>query len=170
MGLRPGRGAGGGCAARARAPHGGHPPRVSAGGSAAAGARRRRRPRRTNPGHRHFIALFRREVGLAPKLLLRLLRFQRAVAALSSGPLASLAAVTQDAGYADQAHLTREFRALAGITPGRYRSAPALHPNHAPLVNSVQDEARRLGRGCPRKSHEQGEERCRFERCTPTCG
>jgi AraC-like DNA-binding protein len=52
-------------------------------------------------------------VGYGPKTLARVLRFQRFLA-LGSGDLASLAFA---AGYADQAHLTRECRRLSGRTP-----------------------------------------------------
>ncbi len=52
-------------------------------------------------------------VGYGPKTLARVLRFQRFLA-LAPGDLASLAFA---AGYADQAHLTRECRRLAGRTP-----------------------------------------------------
>ncbi len=54
-------------------------------------------------------------VGYGPKLLERVLRFQRA---LRLAPRCrSLAALAADSGYADQAHLTRECRRLAGATP-----------------------------------------------------
>lgn len=43
-----------------------------------------------------------------------MLRFEHAVTLLSGRPLADMAAVC---GYADQAHLNREFRGLAGCTP-----------------------------------------------------
>ena len=68
--------------------------------------------------HRRFVAA----VGYGPKLLERVLRFQRFLAASrdTSPGLAELAART---GYADQAHLTRETRALAGLTPARLRAA-----------------------------------------------
>ncbi|HEX6011896.1 MAG TPA: helix-turn-helix domain-containing protein, partial [Geminicoccaceae bacterium] len=51
--------------------------------------------------------------GLPPKLLARIFRLQAALARVKreSGPLALLAAET---GYADQAHMARDFRALAG--------------------------------------------------------
>ncbi len=52
-------------------------------------------------------------VGYGPKTLARVLRFQRFLA-LGPGDLASLA---YTAGYADQAHLTRECRRLSGRTP-----------------------------------------------------
>jgi len=61
-------------------------------------------------------------VGYGPKTLQRVLRFRRFVARLDAGPprgqrVHDLAALAAQAGYADQAHLTRECRALAGLTP-----------------------------------------------------
>jgi AraC-like DNA-binding protein len=61
-------------------------------------------------------------VGYGPKTLQRVLRFRRFVARIDAGPPAGraahdLAALAALAGYADQAHLTRECRALAGLTP-----------------------------------------------------
>jgi AraC-like DNA-binding protein len=78
---------------------------------------------------RHFIALFRGVTGITPKHYFRLQRFGSAAAALAmrDGGLADVAAA---AGYADQAHLTREFRDLAGFTPGRYRPAAPDRPLH----------------------------------------
>ncbi|TIS82827.1 MAG: helix-turn-helix transcriptional regulator, partial [Mesorhizobium sp.] len=46
----------------------------------------------------------------------RIVRFNRALR-LSSEPTADWADVAADCGYADQAHLVREFRELAGETP-----------------------------------------------------
>ena len=61
-------------------------------------------------------------VGYSPKTLQRVLRFRRFVARLDAGlpsgqDTHDLAALAAQAGYADQAHLTRECRALAGLTP-----------------------------------------------------
>ncbi|WP_341716020.1 helix-turn-helix domain-containing protein [Micromonospora sp. FIMYZ51] len=54
--------------------------------------------------------------GYGPKTLARILRMRRALALARGGtPLAEVAART---GYADQAHLTRDVRALAGVPPG----------------------------------------------------
>jgi AraC-like DNA-binding protein len=57
-------------------------------------------------------------VGYGPKTLARVLRFRRFVAAIDDGR-ADLAALAFEAGYADQAHLTRETTRLAGVPPGR---------------------------------------------------
>ena len=61
--------------------------------------------------HRHCRAA----VGYGPKMLERVLRFQRA-RRIARGT-SSLALVAAVAGYADQAHLSREARCLAGTTP-----------------------------------------------------
>jgi AraC-like DNA-binding protein len=61
-------------------------------------------------------------VGYGPKTLARVLRFQRFLALAARGDFApggdrDLAGLAFAAGYADQAHLTRECRRLAGRTP-----------------------------------------------------
>jgi AraC-like DNA-binding protein len=67
--------------------------------------------------HRHLIAGFRREVGLPPKAVARIVRFERALHAARASARPDWAAIAHDCGYADQSHLVREVRALAGTTP-----------------------------------------------------
>jgi len=68
--------------------------------------------------------LFREHVGLPPKLFLRIVRFQRALAALPEAPRRSpWAELAVSLGYYDQSHLIRDFRELAGRAPGAW-SAP----------------------------------------------
>jgi AraC-like DNA-binding protein len=72
----------------------------------------------------------RAAVGIGPKELHRILRFQGFVArvqasvqasiALQYAPDADLARWAVEAGYHDQAHLSRECRRLSGVTPGEY--------------------------------------------------
>ncbi len=66
---------------------------------------------------RHFAE----EIGLPPRAYLRLLRLQGAMAEIraSSDPLADTAA---HQGYADQAHMARDFRQLAGLPPSAARA------------------------------------------------
>ncbi|MCW4461388.1 helix-turn-helix domain-containing protein [Sphingomonas sp. BT-65] len=61
-----------------------------------------------------------RETGMPPRSYLRLLRFRTAVAAVQR-PDALLADTATASGYADQAHMTREFRSLGGLPPARAR-------------------------------------------------
>jgi AraC-like DNA-binding protein len=68
--------------------------------------------------HRAFAGRFRRQVGVAPKTAARIVRYERATALLEAGTR-SVAEVAALSGYADQAHLDREFAALAGRSPTR---------------------------------------------------
>ncbi|MDP9864546.1 MULTISPECIES: helix-turn-helix domain-containing protein [Streptosporangium] len=65
---------------------------------------------------RHLGERFRREVGLSPKTAARVIRFERACRRMRSAARPPLAEVAAECGYFDQAHLAREFRALAGTT------------------------------------------------------
>lgn len=65
---------------------------------------------------RHFGERFRGETGLAPKQAARILRFERAGALLRRGHL-DLAGLAVECGYYDQAHLSNEWRTLAGCSP-----------------------------------------------------
>lgn len=56
------------------------------------------------------------EVGLGPKTFQRIGRLQRFLALAEAGPGRGLAELAAEAGYADQPHLSREARALAGLT------------------------------------------------------
>lgn len=98
---------------------------------------------------RHLIDGFREQIGVPPKRAARILRFDRAARMVRGARRAGLARIASECGYHDQAHMTREFRALAGNTPAAYRAA-AL-PGHLGIpegpcealdeVNSVQDGA-----------------------------
>jgi AraC-like DNA-binding protein len=77
---------------------------------------------------RHFISLFRSAVGLNPKHYYRIRRFNLAVRSMAAG--GSLGDIAAAAGYSDQAHLTREFRELAGIAPTDYRPSGVDRPLH----------------------------------------
>lgn len=68
-------------------------------------------------GERQLERLFRQRVGLRPKLLGRILRLQRTLE-LAANTGARQVELAASAGYADQAHLVREFRALCGVSPG----------------------------------------------------
>ncbi|GAA4103952.1 helix-turn-helix domain-containing protein [Nonomuraea soli] len=66
--------------------------------------------------HRHLVARFHDEVGLTPKTAARMIRFSRAMRLLRAGLPPAL--VAAEAGFYDQAHLNRDFRAFAGAPPG----------------------------------------------------
>ena len=66
--------------------------------------------------HKHLVSLFRDQIGLSPKLAARLLRFDRLVRELRLGPR-PWAKLAYELGFSDQAHLAREVRRFAGLTP-----------------------------------------------------
>jgi AraC-like DNA-binding protein len=68
---------------------------------------------------RYLTERFRAEVGLPPKTVARLTRFEHVCRRLRGEP-AHWAEIAVDAGYCDQSHLNREFRELAGTTPGDF--------------------------------------------------
>lgn len=70
----------------------------------------------TGYSRRHFGELFREATGVAPKLAARVFRFESACRLIADKRL-SLAHVAISCGYYDQAHLTREWHALAGCSP-----------------------------------------------------
>jgi AraC-like DNA-binding protein len=66
---------------------------------------------------KHLAMLFQRHIGLSPKTMARIFRFEHAMQGLASGRYSTLAALAADCGYADQAHFTRDFTAFAGEPP-----------------------------------------------------
>ena len=64
---------------------------------------------------------FRRAVGTTPKRLASILRLRRAVEAYRAGE--TLTRTAADAGYFDQSHFNRAFRAATGLTPRAFFGA-----------------------------------------------
>lgn len=62
---------------------------------------------------------FQEQIGLSPKALARVVRFRRAALLLMEDLAPAL--VAGACGFSDQAHLTREFKAITGLTPDRFR-------------------------------------------------
>lgn len=70
---------------------------------------------------RHLERTFLKTVGITPKRLARITRFQRALSTLEASDAAPRGTRTAAAcGYADQAHFIRDFRELAGCPPGEH--------------------------------------------------
>jgi AraC-like DNA-binding protein len=67
--------------------------------------------------HKHLISRFRQQVGVTPKAAARLVRFDAVCRHLDPQQPPRWDRVAADRGYADQAHLIREFRAFTGTTP-----------------------------------------------------
>lgn len=68
---------------------------------------------------RYLTSRFSAEVGLGPKAVARQVRFADVRERLARAPQ-RLAEIAPAAGYCDQAHLNRDFRELAGVTPTEF--------------------------------------------------
>lgn len=73
--------------------------------------------RRCGISQRQLERKFKVRVGLSPKQLSQIVRFRHAQLAVKHNPTMSLLNLAYDFGYFDHAHLTRDFRRFAGITP-----------------------------------------------------
>jgi AraC-like DNA-binding protein len=82
---------------------------------------------------RRLIELFTAAVGITPKRFGRILRFHRATA-LARSTAFDWTRVAHECGYYDQAHLIRDFRELADITPSDLISASAHPSEHHQLA------------------------------------
>lgn len=92
----------------------------------------------TGRGSRRLQVLFREQIGLPLQSVARILRFQRALT-LPYGSHGSLAELAAACGYYDQAHLNRDFKALAGLTPAQLCGLA----NHTPLDGTAAVEGSR---------------------------
>jgi AraC-like DNA-binding protein len=88
----------------------------------------------TGLGLRQIERQFREDVGLGPKTFSRIIRLQSALRAIRGGRTLSDVAVA--CGYYDQAHMTRDFRQLAAMSPGVWQSHAG---DLAPLFVTVTD-------------------------------
>ena len=69
---------------------------------------------------RSLQRLFADYVGVSPKWVMRRARLHEAAERADSGEPVDWASLAADLGYADQAHLTRDFTVTIGVSPTRY--------------------------------------------------
>jgi AraC-like DNA-binding protein len=79
---------------------------------------------------KRFIQLFENYVGLTPKVLCRVLRFQAVLDRIAARQTINWPKVALDCGYFDQSHLIRDFREFSGICPSDYRPVEPDRRNH----------------------------------------
>jgi AraC-like DNA-binding protein len=87
----------------------------------------------TGYSHRRFIEIFRRTVGLPPRLYYRVIRFQRALK-MAGEVHPNWINIALELGYSDQAHFNREFREFAGVSPSEYRKLGNRDSYHVPIL------------------------------------
>lgn len=86
---------------------------------------------------RRLEQVFRAEVGLTPKAYQRLQRFRSTLVGIDTAALVGWSAFALERGYCDQAHLIREFRAHAGVSPTTYLRRRGEQLNHVPAADVI---------------------------------
>jgi AraC-like DNA-binding protein len=83
---------------------------------------------------KHLAAKFRHEIGLTPKTIARMARFNRVLIRARRRDPGSWAALAAECCYADQAHLVRDFKDFTGESPTAWQARLAGRPV-APMYN-----------------------------------
>jgi AraC-like DNA-binding protein len=83
-----------------------------------------------NLSQRHFIEVFRDEVGMTPKLFCRVQRFRSVIRAMQRQSEIDWVDVALSHGYSDQSHFNHDFRAFSGLTPSEYLGLRTEHLSH----------------------------------------
>jgi AraC-like DNA-binding protein len=76
----------------------------------------------TGRSHKHLITRFRQQIGLPPKRAAALLRFEAVLLRLRRDANPDWSTLAAETGYADQAHLVRDFHQFSGTTPTGFLS------------------------------------------------
>jgi AraC-like DNA-binding protein len=96
---------------------------VETGGAVAVGAL----TRELGWSRKRIVARFREEVGLAPKTVARIARFERAKRLVEETADPDWPRIALEAGYYDQSHLSNDFRRVTGRTPETFFQDAALN-------------------------------------------
>ena len=83
---------------------------------------------------KHFISLFKRQVGVTPKQYLKIMRFQKAIHQIEKDTTTPWSEIARQSGLYDQAHFINEFRAFSGFTPGEYVRRKSDLLNYIPVA------------------------------------
>ena len=98
-----------------------------------------------NLSSRQLERQFAAEVGVNAKTLARLIRFEEVHNRLWSDPNVSLAQLAYELGFADQAHLTREFKALSFMTPRSFGQFVQLDTSRTSTQRLTQEQIAETG-------------------------
>jgi AraC-like DNA-binding protein len=83
---------------------------------------------------RHFVDLFRHEVGVSPKMFCRVRRFNDVLRRIERSTEVDWTDVALSCGYFDQPHFIHDFRSFAGMTPSVYLRQRVAR-NHVALAD-----------------------------------
>lgn len=82
---------------------------------------------------KHFISMFKKQVGLTPKKYLRINRFQKALGEIERSGKIDWARIAQKCGFYDQAHFIADFKRFSEFTPEVYLKKKNHLVNYVPV-------------------------------------
>lgn len=82
---------------------------------------------------KHFTDIFRKQVGITPKSFLKIMRFQKAVAAIDAAEFVEWDRIALECGFYDQAHFINDFKHFSGFTPDVYAKIQTNYQNYVPV-------------------------------------
>ena len=86
--------------------------------------------RKAGYSHKHFISLFKKQVGTSPKNLQRIVRLQRVIRIAKNKPGLKWTDILYQFPFTDPAHFAHDFKELTGMTPDNYLSLRTFDENH----------------------------------------
>ena len=89
---------------------------------------------KTGITQKHLITLFRKYVGLSPKMFSRIYKFQKVIHLIGQEEKIDWSMLAYEGGYFDQAHFIKEFQAFSGINPTAYLEKRGPYLNYIPIT------------------------------------
>ena len=89
---------------------------------------------KTGITQKHLITLFKKYVGLSPKMFSRIFKFQKVIHLIEQQKKIDWSMLAYECGYFDQAHFIKEFQAFSGINPAAYLEKRGPYLNYLPMV------------------------------------
>lgn len=82
---------------------------------------------------KHFVEMFRKQIGVTPKSYLQIMRFQKAVKTIDAAVQIDWGKIALDCGFYDQAHFINDFKHYSGFTPEQYSKIHTNYQNYIPV-------------------------------------
>jgi len=86
--------------------------------------------RKAGYSHKHFISLFKKQVGTSPKNLQRIMRLQKVIQLVKDKPDVKWLDILYQFPFHDAPHFAHDFKELTGMTPEKYLSLRTFDENH----------------------------------------
>jgi AraC-like DNA-binding protein len=86
--------------------------------------------RKAGYSHKHFLSLFKKQVGTSPKNLQRIMRLQKVIQIAKDKPAVKWTDILYQFPFYDAAHFAHDFKELTGMTPDKYLSLRTFDENH----------------------------------------